>query len=998
MTTTISRLTTGAGAARPALDLRRFFTEPGVNPYSLIEWDRRSAAISDESGKVFFEQTDIEMPAFWSQTATQVVASKYFRGRIDTPARETSARQLIDRIVDVIGAWGRLPANPVAPDAPGFNPVSPLPTPYFASEDEALTFENELRYILIHQLACFNSPVWFNVGVREKPQCSACFILSVTDDMESILDWCRTEGMIFKGGSGSGINLSAIRSAREHLSGGGVASGPVSFMRGADAIAGSIKSGGTTRRAAKMVILNADHPDVIDFVECKAREEKKAYDLGASGWDMSLNGEAWASVQFQNANNSVRATDDFMRATIAGGPWELHALTTGDVIEVVNARDVLRAISQAAWECGDPGMQFDTVINDWHTCANTARINASNPCSEYMHVDDSACNLASINLLKFLRTEPVTSNKGQVTSDENPAPATGYLLPVTFDVEAYQHTVDVMITAQEIIVGHSGYPTPKIEANAHAMRQLGLGYANLGATLMSLGLPYDSDAGRAYAAALTAVMTGRAYAQSAKIAARTGPFSAYEHNREPMLRVIAKHRDAAANLKRQVTPLINPSEGSHVPQVHPELVQLIEAATACWDEAQALGEAHGYRNAQASVLAPTGTIAFMMDCDTTGVEPDIALIKFKKLVGGGMLRIVNQTVPRALTRLGYDDAQVDAMVAYIDAEGTIEGAPGLKEEHLPIFDCAFRAEKGVRSIHPMGHVKMMGAIQPFISGAISKTVNVPGDASVEDVMETYIESWRHGVKAIAIYRDGSKAVQPLSTSGGDKSSADVASAPAGPVRRRLPDTRPSVTHKFDIEGHEGYITVGMYDDGSPGELFVSIAKQGSTAAGLCEAFSRAISYTLQYGVPLRDLAQRFSYMRFEPMGRTTNREIPVAQSIVDYIFRWLASQFLSDEDKRELGILTPDERARLEAQYAGVQPELIDAPVQPISAVLPVVWPKVGRPPGPGAADERSAPADAYAGPRVQQDAPTCANCGWIMSRSGTCYRCENCGSTSGCS
>ena len=988
MTTTISPLTTGTGADRPALNLRRFFTEPGVDPYSLIEWERRSAAISDESGKVFFEQTDIEMPAFWSLTATQVVASKYFRGRIDTPARETSARQLIDRIVDVIGAWGRLPANPVAPDAPGFNPGSPQSTPYFASEDEALTFENELRHILIHQRACFNSPVWFNVGVREKPQCSACFILSVTDDMESILDWCRTEGMIFKGGSGSGINLSTIRSAREHLSGGGVASGPVSFMRAADAIAGSIKSGGTTRRAAKMVILNADHPDVIDFVECKAREEKKAYDLGASGWDMSLNGEAWASVQFQNANNSVRATDDFMRAAIAGAPWELHALTTGDVIEVVNARDVLRAISQAAWECGDPGMQFDTVINDWHTCTNMARINASNPCSEYMHVNDSACNLASINLLKFLRTEPVTSNKGQVTSDENPAPATGHLLPVTFDVEAYKHTVDVMITAQEIIVGHSGYPTPKIEANAHAMRQLGLGYANLGATLMSLGLPYDSDAGRAYAAALTAVMTGRAYSQSAKIAARTGPFSAYEHNREPMLRVIAKHRDAAAGIDRS-------------------LVQddvLSTAATACWDEAQALGEAHGYRNAQASVLAPTGTIAFMMDCDTTGVEPDIALIKFKKLVGGGMLRIVNQTVPRALSRLGYDDAQVDAMVAYIDTEGTIEGAPGLQDEHLPIFDCAFRAEKGVRSIHPMGHVKMMGAIQPFISGAISKTVNVPGDASVEDVMETYIESWRHGIKAIAIYRDGSKAVQPLSTSGGDKSSADVAPAPAGPVRRRLPDTRPSITHKFSVEGHEGYINVGMYEDGAPGEIFLTMAKEGSTLSGMMDAFATSISIGLQYGMPLRDYVRKFSHMRFEPMGRTESREIPVAQSIVDYIFRWLALQFLSDEDKRELGILTPGERARLEAQYAGVQPEPIDAPVQPISAVLPA---------GPGATDYATArpgpmvgrPAGqpvegqpAYAGPRVQQDAPTCANCGWIMSRSGTCYRCENCGSTSGCS
>ncbi|HWO73447.1 MAG TPA: vitamin B12-dependent ribonucleotide reductase [Dehalococcoidia bacterium] len=950
MTTTVyPGLATGRDE-RPELGLRRFFTTPGVSPYDAIEWERRSAAISDESGKVFFEQTDIEVPAFWSQTATQVVASKYFRGRVGTPERESSARQMVDRVVNVLTRWGREPANVDLATGVRSGPA------YFASDEEAATFENELLHILINQLACFNSPVWFNVGVKEKPQCSACFILSVEDDMESILDWCRTEGMIFKGGSGSGVNLSTIRSSREYLSGGGIASGPVSFMRGADAIAGSIKSGGTTRRAAKMVILNADHPDVMDFIECKAREEKKAYDLGAAGWDMSLNGEAWASVQFQNANNSVRATDDFMRAAIEGRPWELRAVTTGEVIEVVNAADVLRAISRAAWECGDPGMQFDTTINDWHTCPNSGRINASNPCSEYMHVDNSACNLASINLLKFLKEDEATGRP-------------------YFDVEAYCHTVDVMITAQEIIVGHSGYPTAKIEANAHAMRQLGLGYANLGALLMSLGLPYDSDAGRAYAAAVTALMTGRAYAQSANIAARVGPFEAFAVNREPMLRVIGKHRDAAYKIDRSLLA----DEG------------LAAAATAAWDEALALGEAHGYRNAQATVLAPTGTIAFMMDCDTTGVEPDIALIKYKKLVGGGMLRIVNNTVPKALARLGYTREQIDAIIAYIDAEGTIEGAPGLKEEHLPVFDCAFRAEKGERSIHPMGHVKMMGAIQPFISGAISKTVNVPNEATVQDIFDTYVESWRQGVKAIAIYRDGSKAVQPLSTSKNEKAAAAETVIVQGPVRRKMPDTRQSITHKFDIEGHEGYITVGMYDDGQPGEVFVSIAKQGSTTAGLCEAFGRAISYTLQYGVPLRDLVQRFSYMRFEPMGRTANREIPVAQSIVDYIFRWLASQFLSEEDKRELGILTESERARLQAQYEGVQPPLVEAPVQPIASVLP---PIAGGANGAAGANGHGA----YRGPRVQADAPACSNCGWIMSRSGTCYRCENCGSTSGCS
>jgi ribonucleoside-diphosphate reductase alpha chain len=960
MTTTVyPGLQTDREGDRPGLRLRRFFTTPGVSAYEVIDWDRRTASISDETGKTFFEQTDIEIPSFWSQTATQVVASKYFRGRINTPARETSARQMVDRIVLEIARWGREPAD--------IDLATKLRsgTAYFASEEEAATFEHELRHILINQLACFNSPVWFNVGTKEKPQCSACFILSVEDDMESILDWCRTEGMIFKGGSGSGINLSKIRSSKEYLSGGGVASGPVSFMRGADAIAGSIKSGGTTRRAAKMVILNSDHPDVMEFIESKAKEERKAYDLGAAGWDMSLNGEAWASVQFQNANNSVRATDEFMRAAINGDEWKLIAVTDGSVAETVNAAGVLRAISQAAWECGDPGMQFDTTINDWHTCANTARINGSNPCSEYMHVDDSACNLSSINLLKFLKPDPANATK------------------LIFDVEAYCHTVDVMITAQEIIVGHSGYPTPKIEVNAHAMRQLGLGYANLGALLMTLGLPYDSDAGRAYSAAVTAVMTGRAYARSANIAARVGPFDAYAVNREPMLRVIAKHRAAAYDIERE---LIDDAGLAH-------------AATAAWDEALELGEQHGYRNAQATVLAPTGTIAFMMDCDTTGVEPDIALIKYKKLVGGGMLRIVNNTVPVALRRLGYGEDEVAAIVAYIDEEGTIEGAPAFREVDLPVFDCAFRAEKGQRSIHPMGHVKMMGAIQPFISGAISKTVNVPTEATVQDIFDTYVESWKHGVKAIAIYRDGSKAVQPLSTSNDKKETVDAGLAPAGPVRRRLPDTRPSVTHKFSIEGHEGYINVGLYPDTqAPGEIFITMAKEGSTISGMMDAFATSISIGLQYGMPLRDMVQKFSHMRFEPMGMTENREIPMAQSIVDYIFRWLASQFLPEEDKRELGILTEAERARLAAQYSGVQPELVQAPVQPLAAAMPpIAGGSVEADALPVVSNGHAVSAE-YKGPRVQADAPACANCGWIMTRSGTCYRCENCGSTSGCS
>jgi len=896
---------------QPNIAIERYFTRPGVDPLSEVAWELRDAVITDESGAVVFEQKNVEVPAAWSQTATNVVVSKYFRWPLGSPQRETSVRQLVGRVVRTITQWGREGG-------------------YFLGEEEARTFADELTHLLVQQKASFNSPVWFNVGLPADqadsgagPQCSACFILSVDDTMESILEWFRTEGMIFKGGSGSGVNLSNIRSSREHLSSGGQASGPVSFMRGADSIAGSIKSGGKTRRAAKMVILNADHPDILEFVECKVKEERKAYALGAAGYDLSLNGEAWASIQFQNANNSVRVTDEFMRAVEEDREWALRAVTSGQTLEFLRARDLLQRIAAAAWECGDPGMQFDTTINDWHTCPNSGRINASNPCSEYMHLDDSACNLASLNLMKFV------DDAGR------------------FDVEAFRRAVTVMIWAQEIIVSNSSYPTEKITRNANEFRQLGLGYANLGALLMALGIPYDSDAGRSYAAAVTALMTGHAYATSAAIAERVGPFAGLAKNREPMLRVIRKHRDAAQAIDNCGAP-----------------ADLLEAARAAWDQALALGEQYGYRNSQVTVLAPTGTIAFMMDCDTTGVEPDIALVKYKKLVGGGMLRMVNGTVSRALITLGYTPTQAEAIVRHVDERGTIEGAPYLREEHLPVFDCAFRPENGTRSIHYLGHIRMMGAVQPFLSGAISKTVNLPNEATVDDVAETFVQAWKHGLKAIAIYRDGSKKVQPLSTAREDRPEE------ARPVRRRLPDTRRSITHKFSIDDHEGYITVGLYDDGAPGEIFVTMAKEGSTISGMMDAFATSISLTLQYGVPLQDLVNKFSHMRFEPTGRTQNREIPVAQSIVDYIFRWLASQFLTTEEHAQLGILTPDVRARLMSQemsYGATN----------------------GGEPAPAAAPHNG---------NGHGDAPACANCGWLMIRSGACYRCENCGSTSGCS
>ncbi|HKY22100.1 MAG TPA: vitamin B12-dependent ribonucleotide reductase [Vicinamibacterales bacterium] len=895
-------------APSPGLEFPRFFTLPGVDPFDEVTWEQRSAVIGNERGEVVFEQRDVEMPSFWSQQATNIVVSKYFRGQIGTPERESSVKQLIGRVVTTITAWGKKDG-------------------YFASQADLESFSQELKHILVYQKAAFNSPVWFNCGFEKNPQCSACFINSVQDTMDSILTLARTEGMLFKFGSGTGSNLSAIRSSREVLAGGGTASGPVSFMKGYDAFAGVIKSGGKTRRAAKMVILNADHPDIVEFINCKVEEEKKAWALIDAGYDGSFTGPAYASVFFQNSNNSVRVTDDFMRAVLDDGNWSTTAVVSGQVMDTYKARDLMRLISEGTYICGDPGMQFDTTVNEWHPCPNTARINASNPCSEYMFLDDSACNLASINLMKFVRPD------GE------------------FDVIAYRSACRTLITAQEIMVDNASYPTPAIAKNSHAYRPLGLGYANLGALLMSRGLPYDSDAGRDYAATLTAIMTGEAYAQSARIARdQGGPFAGYEANREPFLRVMRKHRDAVKDINARNVP-----------------AELYNASKQTWDEAVRLGELYGYRNAQATVLAPTGTIGFMMDCDTTGVEPDIALVKYKKLVGGGLMKIVNQTVPMALAKIGYSEQQIKAIIEYIDTNETIEGAPELKPEHLPVFDCAFKARNGERSIHYLGHIKMMGATQPFISGAISKTVNVPKEATVEDIMEAYIESWRLGAKAISIYRDGSKRTQPLNTSK-DKTQAEVEKVVASmgqPVRRRLPDERQSITHKFDIAGHEGYITAGLFEDGTPGELFLVMAKEGSTISGFADAFAQAISYALQFGVPLQVLVDKFSHARFEPSGMTKNPDIRFAKSIVDYIFRWMATKFLSNDAQFHAGVNNREERRE--------EPR--------------------AEPPAPKPAP----PTYAAAAMQNQEDAPPCSMCGSIMVRSGSCYKCANCGSTSGC-
>src|SRR6266540_4057875 len=849
---TVPGATATGTAPKKGLRLERYFTREGVHPYDEIEWELRDSVIPGDGGNVF-EQKGVEVPKFWSATATNVVASKYFRGKLTSPERAWSVKQLIDRVVNRIASFG-------------------FANGYFATEDDREVFKTELTYVLVHQMASFNSPVWFNVGVpgaREVP--SACFILSIEDDMGSILDWFKNEGVIFKGGSGAGVNVSNIRSSKEQLSGGGYASGPVSFMRGADSVAGSIKSGGTTRRAAKMVVLDSDHPDIHDFIWCKAKEEKKAWALGEMGYDMSLNGEAWQSIQFQNANNSVRATDDFMKAAMAGESWNLTARTDGHVLNTVQARELLREISEATWQCGDPGMQFDTTINDWHTNPVSGRINGSNPCSEYMSIDDSACNLASLNLMRFLHAD------GE------------------FEVARFARAVDVVFTAQEILVGFSDYPTAAITRNAKSHRQLGLGYANLGALLMHRGLAYDSNEGRAYAASITALMTGEAYAQSARLAAAVGPYEAYPKNKSGHDRVMEKHRAAAYRI---IADLVPPT--------------MLSAARQAWDDAVSLGKTVGYRNAQASVLAPTGTISFMLDCDTTGVEPDIALVKYKRLVGGGMLKLVNGTVPAALRRLGYTGTGAAAITAYIEQQGTIEGAPGLKDDHLAVFDCAFKPQNGTRSISHMGHIKMMGAVQPMISGAISKTVNLPETATVDDVVDAYVESWKHGLKAIAVYRDGSKKVQPVSTNADASNSKKKTEGSVQlvekivevnrPQRRRLPDTRASLTHKFSIEGHEGYITVGLFEDGTPGELFVTMAKEGSTLSGMMDAFATSVSLLLQYRVPLAHLVEKFGHMRFEPSGWTGNSEIGMAKSIVDYVFRWLGHRFLTADEKAYLGL------------------------------------------------------------------------------------------------
>jgi ribonucleoside-diphosphate reductase alpha chain len=943
------------------IGIGRHFTTEGVHAYDEIEWERRDARITNfRDGSVAFEQRDVEFPVSWSLNATNIVAQKYFRGTLGTPEREWSLRQVVDRVADTITRWG-------------------IEGGYFVDEREADTFNAELKHLLVTQKAAFNSPVWFNIGVKGVPQqASACFILSVDDSMDSILNWYREEGIIFKGGSGAGVNLSRIRSSVELLRGGGTASGPVSFMRGADASAGTIKSGGKTRRAAKMVILDIDHPDVEEFIWCKALEERKARVLEQAGFDMDLDGRDSHSVQYQNANNSVRVTDEFMQAVVDDADWSLREVTTGAAYRTVKARELFRQIARAAWECADPGMQFDTTINRWHTAANTGRINGSNPCSEYMHLDNSACNLASLNLLKFL------------AADES------------FDVDGFRHAVDVMFTGQEILVGRADYPTDSIADTSRRFRQLGLGYANLGALLMALGLPYDSDAGRAYGAAITSLMTGHAYGVSARTASRMGPFAGFAENREHMLRVLRQHQEAASRIDEE---LVEPN--------------LLSAAQESWDIACELGERYGVRNSQASVLAPTGTIGLMMDCDTTGIEPDLALVKTKKLVGGGTMSIVNQTVPRALEQLGYGPGEIDDIVAYIDEHKSILGAPHLMTEHLPVFACSM----GDNTIHYTGHVRMMAAVQPFISGAISKTVNMPEDVSVENVEQLHIDAWRMGVKAIAIYRDNCKVGQPLSTTKKEAAVSPRAGSSATqvieriikqPVREKLPRNRRSKTFEFRVADCKGFVTVGEYTDGRPGEIFLKVSKQGSTLAGIMDAFSISVSYGLQYGVPLRSFVEAFTNTRFEPAGITDDAELRIATSILDYIFRRLAVDYLSYEERAELGILTTGERTQ--PTLPGVEETVVetrqgqDVPADPpsIDSSSPTLFDSNGAPREPSLL-ERAGVTDAgkptgARNPAIRPvvassvDAPYCMQCGVQMQRAGSCHACPSCGSTSGCS
>ena len=975
----------------PGLSFRRLFTKPGVSPYDEVEWDLRTAQITDSHGGVIFEQKNVEVPKDWSMTATNIVASKYLHGKLNTPERETGVRQLVGRVAETIRDWGH---------AQG----------YFKTADDAATFHDELAHILLRQYAAFNSPVWFNVGCDRiepnsdgqnwhwnaqtqsvefgvtgyrKPQCSACFINSVKDSLDSILTLAKTEGMLFKWGSGTGTNLSPLRGSTETLSGGGTASGPLSFMKGFDAFAGVIKSGGKTRRAAKMVILNVDHPDIVDFIECKMKEEAKAHALVAQGYDGSHpDSDAYSSIFFQNANNSVRVTDDFMYAVVRDTDFSTRTVQEHGVVKTYKAKELLNKISEATWHCGDPGMQYDTTVNRWHTSKNTARINASNPCSEYMFLDDSACNLASLNLLKFAPNG-------------------------TFDVEAYRHAVDILITAQEILVDNAGYPTQNIMANSHDYRPLGLGYANLGALLMAAGHPYDSDTGRDYAACVTAIMCGEAYLQSSRIAEQCEPLTpateptkkslaetnlgsnvmpggacpGWYINREPFLDVIRMHRASVNGINKANVP-----------------TALYEASKQCWDEALQHGEKHGYRNSQVTVLAPTGTIGFMMDCDTTGIEPDLALVKYKKLVGGGMIKIVNNTVPTALFKLGYTHEQTDAIVSYIDATGTIEGAPHIKDDDLAVFDCSFKPAKGTRSIHYTGHLRMMAAAQPFISGAISKTVNLPENATIEDISDAYLQAWKLGLKAVAIYRDGCKKSQPLSAAGTKTASAGNPSAdasarapqivveeedlnaPPRAVRHKLQEERMSVTHKFKVGDHEGYLTVGLYPNGEPGELFVTMAKEGSTVSGLMDSFALAVSLALQHGVPLKLFCEKFAHTRFEPSGWSGNPDIGYAKSIMDYIFRWLQMRFLTGQQQ----MLFENLRPKL---TIGTQPEIGDL--------------HASSSPEPEARSLKSGSvhaADALSSIVDLGDAPSCSFCGSIMTRNGSCYRCMSCGSTSGCS
>ena len=960
---------------RLSIGITRHFTTPGVHPYDQVVWERRDARISNwKDGSVAFEQLDVEFPATWSLNATNIVAQKYFRGTLGTPERETSLRQVIDRVADTITTWG-------------------IEGGYFVDADEAESFRNELKFILVTQRAAFNSPVWFNIGVKGVPQqASACFILSVDDTMDGILNWYREEGVIFKGGSGSGVNLSKIRSSYELLNGGGTASGPVSFMRGADASAGTIKSGGKTRRAAKMVILNVDHPDVEEFVWCKAREERKARVLRDAGFDMDLDGADSFSIQYQNANNSVRVTDDFMQAVVDDTDWTFRAVTDGSPVRTVRARDLWRQIATAAWECADPGLQFDTTINRWHTAHAAGRINGSNPCSEYMHIDNSACNLASINLLKYLDLDSVGDD--------------------SFDVEAYMHTVEVVFTAQEILVGRADYPTEKIGENSRKFRQLGIGYANLGALLMALGLPYDSVEGRAWAASLTSLMTGHSYATSARTASRMGPFAGFADNEAYMLNVLRMHRDASYEI-----------EGADVVPA-----ALVAAGQQAWESAVRDGEEYGVRNSQASVLAPTGTIGLMMDCDTTGIEPDLGLCKMKKLVGGGTMVIVNQTIPRALRRLGYNAQQVDEIIAYIDHEKSILGAPHLAAAHVPVFACSM----GDNTIHYEGHVRMMGAVQPFLSGAISKTVNMPEEATIEDIEELHLLSWKLGLKAVAIYRDNCKVAQPLSTAKKDGAEADDAvEAPVAqatqviekivervvhqPIRQKLPRSRRGRTFEFRVADCKGFATIGEYENGQPGEIFLTVSKQGSTLSGIMDAFAKSISYGLQYGVPLRAFVEAFTNMRFEPAGMTDDPDIRFASSIMDYLFRRLALEYMSYDERAELGIFSIDER--LQPTLPGVEESIVETRTGSEVVADPKSVPSVDEfaaqlelgvaPAAPnndvtnpgGIARPETSPAQIAAKPAVRHsDAPMCMQCGVQMVRAGSCHACPSCGTTSGCS